>query len=354
MNTVSLRTCVFGIGVACALVASCRPGLSRQERERVMAWLTCEECVDGELAYLSDTLGWRARGPLREALVAFPQAYRDRAVVALRAAWLDRPDAIRVDSITYRNEFLSNYEARLQRRAILGLAALGDTATLREAWDAQQGGLVGYRGDVASMLERSLGNAGTVGFAPQTVGTVTLIPDALSVPAGGTGSLEARVSDPNGDPVSTPLTWRSTDEAVATVTSPSWGHGRVEARSPGAVYVSATAGAAIDSALVTVTPAPPPPPDLTIREGDGQRVPVGTQVPQALVVRVVPSGGPASGLTVEWRFLRNGPPGLSTSTTDANGDASFRPTLGPNPGRVWIAASVPGQTIRFQLVAFVP
>lgn len=352
--TVSFRTWIVGVGAACLLVASCRPGLSRQERDRVMAWLTCEECIDGELAYVTDTLGLRARAPLREVLVAFPQAYRDQAVIALRAAWLERPDAVRVDSISFRTEFLSNYEARMQRRAVLGLAALEDTATLREAWDAQQGGFVGYRPDVAALLERSLGNAGAAGFAPQTAVTVTVIPDVLTVGAGGTGTLEARVTDANGEPLSAPLTWTSADDAIAMVTSPSWGHGRVEGRAVGAVYVSASTAGASDSALVQVTPAPPPPPTLTIRAGDGQRVPVGTQIPQPLVVRVTYPGPPPAVPRVEWRFIRNGPAGVSTSDADANGDAIFRPALGPTPGRVWITASFAGQSVRFQLVAYVP
>ena len=84
---------------------------------------------------------------------------------------------------------------------------------------------------------------------PPQPATVTLEPDPVTVVAGDTVRMRARVLDDRARPISeAPVTWTSDDPSVATVDTT----GLVTGLKEGELSVSATSGPASGSALVTV------------------------------------------------------------------------------------------------------
>ena len=78
---------------------------------------------------------------------------------------------------------------------------------------------------------------------------VQVTPDAGTLQVGQQGQLRAAVLDPVGfDLAHRKVTWRSSDESIATVNST----GLVTALAPGAVTIVAKSGAALGTAAITV------------------------------------------------------------------------------------------------------
>jgi len=97
------------------------------------------------------------------------------------------------------------------------------------------------------------------------------------------------------------------------------------------------------------TTDPPPPPvslQLAIVDGDGQEATVATALPQDLVVKVTDSSAnPQSGATVSWSITRGDAAlGASSTSTNAEGLASTRLTLGTTAAPVTVRASASGTT----------
>lgn len=86
-------------------------------------------------------------------------------------------------------------------------------------------------------------------------GSQTLVlsvsPDSFSIEAGQTQQLEASVTDGDGNPVDTTVTWSTSDSSVATVDST----GLVTGEAAGDVLITATAEDASDSSAGTITEA---------------------------------------------------------------------------------------------------
>lgn len=85
-------------------------------------------------------------------------------------------------------------------------------------------------------------------------------------------------------------------------------------------------------------------PDLFAVSGDGQSGPVGEPLVEDFVVRIAqPANKSLGGVTVQWQVLDGGGSlSASSSTTDANGFASVRLTLGPSPGLNRVSAGLQG------------
>ncbi len=113
--------------------------------------------------------------------------------------------------------------------------------------------------------------------------------------------------------------------------------------SPGRIRIEASARGTSASAFATAFV-----PELRIVSGNGQSAPAGTQVPQDLVLAIVqPNPADAAkglaGVPVSWTIIAGGGRlATTTGTTDAQGRASNRLTLGPTPGENRVRATLPG------------
>lgn len=93
----------------------------------------------------------------------------------------------------------------------------------------------------------------TVNVRPVPVATVTVSPNLLAIPFGGTGSLTFEAKDANGNPLGgRSVTWSSDNELVATVS----GTGAVTTKGVGSTTVHATVEGKTGTATVTVTGEP--------------------------------------------------------------------------------------------------
>ena len=82
---------------------------------------------------------------------------------------------------------------------------------------------------------------------------------------------------------------------------------------------------------------------LAIVAGDEQSAPVGSRLPQPLVVRVTDAGNnPVQGVAITWAAGGGGSVTLATSSTGDDGRATSERTLGPTVGPQTTTASAPG------------
>lgn len=342
-------------GATVALAGACG-GSTERDEEILMAWLACDECTEGELQRVVDSLGARALPALRETLSEPLDEALDNAEAVARADYRRTPRQS-ADTAAFVAAIRANLEALYHRRAILGLAALGDTATLREAFDQRIAR--SYRDDTIALLEHTLGEAGAPGFQPPSVASLTVRPDTTSAAAGDSVVFEAVARDAGGLLLASPLTWTVAGTG-ATVTSPVPARGivRLSGAAAGTVVVRATApSGASGSGSIFVRPPPAPVGTLVIISGDGQAGPAGTTAPAPLVVELRNAQGQLlSGVDVTWTIER---PGVAlqgaTTATAVSGRSSLTVAYGAQPGRVVVVASAPGAPpVRFQLRARTP
>jgi Bacterial Ig-like domain (group 2) len=98
----------------------------------------------------------------------------------------------------------------------------------------------------------------TITVESSALGQLVTPADPLALEVGSTATLSATALNALGQPViSPPVTWTSSDGAVATVTS----EGLVSATGPGQAEISASVGGVFASiaTVVTTVPAPPSP-----------------------------------------------------------------------------------------------
>jgi hypothetical protein len=329
-------------------VVACGPGgrWSEEEQARFHQWLSCGECSDGELAFIRDTLGERARAPLREILLDMPAGYLERATEGLEASASALPA---VDRQAYLDFYLTRYEATLQRRAAVGLAALGDTATLGEA--ARRSAVLGYEPDVDAVIEQALAALQAPGYDRAIADTVVIVPDARTLVIGDTAYLGATVRDASGIPVGGPIDWSSSDTTIVRVTSPRRGRAELHGREVGTVVVTASAGAASSDATVEVIATPGPAPLLQIVAGDQQADTAGTPLDIPLTVLVTDaSGAEMPDVNVVFEIVRGTGTGtIVAALTNGSGEAAYTPSLGSSPEVMWVDATALGQRVRFRI-----
>jgi hypothetical protein len=151
---------------------------------------------------------------------------------------------------------------------------------------------------------------------------------------GQTAQLAATITDQNGRAIASPaLTWTSSDEAVATVSS----GGVVTATGNGTATITVAAGAASAQAEVSVAQAPS---QIQKVAGDAQTAAPGRPVAIPLTVRIDDAGGsPVAGITVSFTAT-----GGTVATPSAVTGADGRASTGYTPlstGAQQVTASVP-------------
>jgi hypothetical protein len=327
------------------------------EQERLMAWLSCDECTDGELAFVVDTLGQRAQPALRRALLGSLEDYTANVEAIAGAEWSATPGMVG-DSATFVDSIVANVRATVQRRATIGLGALGDTATLREAYNTTP--LVPYRANVLLLIEESLAGSGAPGFAPRVVSSILVRPATLTLAPGGSDALEAIVRDAGGVPLVRALAWASSDPVLVSVASPVPARGVVTAPGvgTGSATITVTApGGVTGTAVVDVVTPPPPVGSIAILSGDAQVDTAGTPLDAPLVVFVTDGlGTELSGVTVDWTVEQpGGGTAYYNTLTDSFGRASLTFGLTATPGRILVTASAGAfGAVRFQLRSVTP
>lgn len=254
------RTWLFAsVAVALLLVLFLRflPGpepLTPAEDRALVEWLTCDECADGELTFVVNVLGLRALSTLQETLLQDRLAMVENARAAIARNWSATPIP-GGDSAQYVAHLTGNYDAQIRKRAVVALAALGDTLTLRLAWEREAP--IGFRGDVLAAIDEARRAVRAPGVAPLIPERIILRPDSLVLTVGDSASLEALGRTGDDRRALGVLVWQSLDTGVVSVTSPGPGHGRIAALAPGQTEVTATLGGVSAAARVTVLPPAP-------------------------------------------------------------------------------------------------
>lgn len=330
---------------------SCRGGeATPHDRDLILQWLACDECTDGELSAVVDSVGATvARSLLAEALLRTPEAAAENIRAALGAEWA-RVGGVPADSAAWVTRFTANYVSTMQRRAAIGLGVLGDTATLRIALANPPA--IGMRDDVRRGIAEQLAAARGPGFAPEAVARVVTRPDSFRIAPGDTARLEAIALGAAGNMLSRPVTWTSSDTLVAFVDTLAPGRWAVMGRTPGYAALTATADIVSGHSGVIVAPQAAVTQHIAILSGDHQTGAVAMPLDSFLVVRVTDSGGTElAGAVVEWIVRQGGANApVASQVTDASGVAAYKPVLGPTPGPVTITARLrdtPGQSVRF-------
>jgi uncharacterized protein YjdB len=165
----------------------------------------------------------------------------------------------------------------------------------------------------------------------QRTAALQVAPSTASVAVGDTVRFRATATDAGGSAVrGVTVAWSTSKVSVASVDQ----NGLARGAGTGEAILTASAGGRSATATLTVTqsPEPPPPPPsataVNIVSGNGQKGKNGEALKQLLVVRVVGSRGqPVAGIAVAWT-TNNGSVTPTLATTDADGLASTRWTLG--------------------------
>ena len=174
--------------------------------------------------------------------------------------------------------------------------------------------------------------------SPGPIASLEVTPGQSSLTVGENLALTVEGSDEFGNILrNLSVSWSSNAGTVASVTST----GVISARSGGAATITASTSGLTARHNVTVQEATQ---DLRRVRGNGQSGPVGRTLSESLAVRLIDgAGNGVSGETVRWR-VRSGGGSLSSNsvTTDAQGEASVRWTLGESTGRQEIVAEADG------------
>ena len=183
----------------------------------------------------------------------------------------------------------------------------------------------------------------------QTVASVEVgraTSDSLIVlPEGTDLQLRARALDSRGHPINDlQTTWHIDDNSVASLDSAGLLTGKSAGRSTIVAKVEGVVGKA---GVSVVTPASA----IALVAGTNQRTLAGRQLPQAIVVRATNRrGGPASGKRVTFK-VGEGSVDPAIAITDADGRARAAWTLGNDPGRQTLFASVENVDSALPIVA---
>ena len=172
--------------------------------------------------------------------------------------------------------------------------------------------------------------------------------DSLIVlPEGSQLQLRARAMDSRGYPINgLEATWHIDDNSIASLDSA----GTLTANSAGRTVIGAKIDGVADRASVSVvTPASA----IALVAGTNQRALVGKQLPQPIVVRATNRrGGPANGKRVTFRLTDGqGSVEPASAVTDADGRARAAWTLGADPGRQTLFATVENVDSALAIVA---
>ena len=158
------------------------------------------------------------------------------------------------------------------------------------------------------------------------VATITLTPNRATLGVGRTLALVATARDVANNIIPAPgFTWTSSDPSKVTVST----SGLINAIAAGTATITVSAGGRSASALITVYA--PVATAISKVSGDAQTGSVSTQLGSPLVVQVIDqTSNPMAGHTVSWVVTSGGGSvSAGTTTTDADGFAQVRWTMGP-------------------------
>ncbi len=182
---------------------------------------------------------------------------------------------------------------------------------------------------------------------PNPVASVTVSPEAATVPIGGSVQMTATTRDAADNILSDrPVIWSSSDSAMAKVDS----IGLVTGIAPGSVTVTALSEGVTGTAAVTVVILDPSEYELVVVSGGGQSGLAGTILDEPLVVRVRnrSTGAPREAIPVQWRVVSGSTDSSvaaevtrTSSATDVSGEASTRIIL-RSTGEIDVVAEVIG------------
>jgi hypothetical protein len=186
------------------------------------------------------------------------------------------------------------------------------------------------------------------GSDPAVPTEISLDTEDVSLAATGqTLQLTASVLDQNGDPLpGAPVAWVSLNPSTVTVSAT----GLLVAQAPGTSEVTATAGAATASAMVTVQSTA----SLELLEGNGQTAAAGSPVPTPPAVRVrTASNNPVAGVRVQFTVgSASGTVTGESQTTGADGIARVGSWRLGSAGVNTLTATVEGAELEGEPVGF--
>lgn len=333
---------------------------TERERTRLMSWLTCTECTEGQREFVRDSLGTAVIPLLESALMGLDTTYRGNIAHGIGAHWA-LIDSASVDSATYVAHFLSNFDATVQRRAAVALGDLRAVDVLENA--LRPGNVQRYRADVVAVINESLEHARAVGTNVEATAPagVRLTPDSVALRAGEARRVVADLLDTAGarSRGAVAVAWSSTDSSVASVVSIDARTASVSGVAVGTAVVLVTArGQVLGRVPVAVDSAAARTMSIAIDSGNYQSGVVNTVLTERLVVRVTDAHGtPVEDVAVAWDVRYGGGVFVPTSLPDAttptasDGRARIAFRLGSAPGPVAINAKVTGASIRFSLDA---
>ncbi len=128
----------------------CSRGISYEEYDAITAWLTCDDCLDGERERVA-AIGDRAIPFLEEALDSLPGNRRDN----MRAQYWELHQFMGStgDSTTFVDGYLQSMETAVRMRSATSLGDLGAESVLA---DALSGQLPGWRPEALEALQMAL------------------------------------------------------------------------------------------------------------------------------------------------------------------------------------------------------
>jgi hypothetical protein len=182
-----------------AILAACprSAALSDAQEADVDAWLTCDECLDAELAGVV-ALGTDARTEvatvdrLGAALIGPDSGQRDNLRLQFAASYRAVP-APRTPEIAYVESFLANYVAVYQKRAATALGAIDTNRArdeLREALARDSAGQVPLRPDVRRTVEAEIARSTTQAFQGTLTPSFAGALDTIVVTPGQPGAFD--------------------------------------------------------------------------------------------------------------------------------------------------------------------
>jgi adhesin/invasin len=162
-----------------------------------------------------------------------------------------------------------------------------------------------------------------------------------------------RLTDGSGRPViGAPVSFRITSGSGGTLSpaetttddsgeaSSTWSLGDVAGTHTAEAH---TGAGAVAPAELTAFAAAGVPARLRLVAGDNQTAPVGTILPESLIVRATDAAGnPVEGVGIAWTAPEGGSVSAAATATDATGRAGVRRTLGPAAGAQTTVATAPG------------
>jgi len=232
-------------------------------------------------------------------------------------------------------------------------AAITWTSSATSVAEVSASGLVTARGNGAAQITARSGTLTSTASVQvtQVPASVVIAPASVTFDAlGDTRELTAQVRDANANPISgQTVSWATSASTVAEVS----GTGVVTARGNGTAQVTARVGTTTGAANVQVTQTVS---QLVRVSGDQQRAAPGAQLAQELVVETRDRlGSPVPGASIAFSVTSgNGTVAPATITTNAQGRAAARWTLGSAVGVQGARAVTSAQQVTFTATAEAP